>query len=260
MQKQQATPLSNHPSHSVIRWIISIAIIIGLFISLYSSVVVGMFDPIYSAIRSAEWTKVIIRPSLLWALMGFLLLAFRTALWFIYKPFPSANYDQAPMLTVIIPAYNEGAMVRKAIDSVAGAKYPREKLEILAVDDGSTDDTWQYIREGAEEHGSLVTPVRFAKNQGKRAALAEGFQRARGEFVVTIDSDSVIEEGTLLAIVGPFRNPRVGAVAGKVAVYNRREGFIPPMLHVRFILSFDFLRATQSAYGTVYPPHLQAAV
>ena len=85
-----------------------------------------------------------------------------------------------------------------------------------------------------------------------RTALAEGFRRARGEFVVTIDSDSVIEEDTLLAIVGPFSNPRVGAVAGKVAVYNREKGFIPRMLHIRFILSFDFLRATQSAYGTVY--------
>ncbi len=252
MQKYKAMPRANQHSHPVVRWFIRLAIIIGLLISLYSSVVVGLFDPVYYAIKSAEWTKIIIRPSLLWVSMGFLLLAFRTVLWFIYKPFPSATTDQAPMLTVIIPAYNEGAMVRKAIDSVAGAKYPRNRLEIIAVDDGSTDDTWQYIHRAALEHGNLVTPVRFAKNQGKRAALAEGFRRARGEFVVTIDSDSVIEEDTLLTIVGPFRNQHVGAVAGKVVVYNRGEGFIPRMLHVRFILSFDFLRATQSAYGTVY--------
>ena len=252
MQEQTAAPVVSKHSHPVIRWIIRIAIIIGLFITLYTSIIVGIFDPIYYSIRSAEWTKIIVRPSLLWIMMGFLLLAFRTALWFVYKPFPSAGYEEAPVLTVIIPAYNEGAMVRKSIDSVARAKYPHDKLEILAVDDGSTDDTWQYIQQAAAEHGALVTAVRFAKNQGKRAALAEGFRRARGEFVVTIDSDSVIEEDTLLAVIGPFSDPRVGAVAGKVAVYNRQKGLIPRMLHVRFILSFDFLRATQSAYGTVY--------
>jgi len=67
-----------------------------------------------------------------------------------------------------------------------------------------------------------------------------------------VDSDSIISRETLLAIAGPFRDPRVGAVAGKVAVHNRRAHIIPRMLHVRFILSFDFLRSAQSVYRTVY--------
>jgi hyaluronan synthase len=56
----------------------------------------------------------------------------------------------------------------------------------------------------------------------------------------------------LLALAGPFAQPRIGVVAGRVLVYNRREGIIPRMLHVRFILAFDFLRAYQSTFGTVY--------
>jgi hyaluronan synthase len=67
-----------------------------------------------------------------------------------------------------------------------------------------------------------------------------------------VDSDSVIAPEALLALAGPFSNQRVGAVAGKVQVYNRREGLIPRMLHVRFTLSFDFIRAYQSTFGTVY--------
>jgi hyaluronan synthase len=184
--------------------------------------------------------------------MGFLLLAFRTFLWLLYKPFSPANKEEMPSMTVIIPAYNEGAMVRMTIDSVVAAHYPRSKLEIMVVDDGSTDDTWQYIHGAALRYGELVKAIRFPQNKGKRAALEEGFRKARGEIVVTIDSDSIIEEGTLLAIAGPFRDKQVGAVAGKVAVYNRYKGLIPRMLHVRFILSFDFLRAVQSAYGMVY--------
>ena len=120
------------------------------------------------------------------------------------------------------------------------------------VDDGSRDDTWDYISRAAERHPGLVTAIRFPENRGKRAALSTGFRRARGEVLVTIDSDSIIERDTLLAIAGPFRDPRVGAVAGRVSVYNRHEGLIPRMLHVRFILSFDFLRAAESSYRTVY--------
>ena len=228
------------------------AIVIGLVIIAYSTLTGNFFEPIYYAIRNAEWTRVIVRPSLLWLMMGFGLLTFRTILWFLYKPFPAATSKTAPHLTVIIPAYNEGAMVRKAIDSVAAADYPKDRLEILVVDDGSKDDTWLYIQDAAMQYAGRVTTIRFPVNKGKRAALEEGFRKARGEIVVTIDSDSVIEKKTLFEIAGPFRDKKVGAVAGKVAVYNRYQGMIPRMLHVRYILSFDFLRAVQSSYGMVY--------
>ena len=143
-------------------------------------------------------------------------------------------------------------MVENSINSVATAHYPKDRLEIFVVDDGSKDDTWKYIQAAARRYPHLVRPVRFPRNKGKRAALEAGFRQARGEIVVTIDSDSVIEPQTLLAIAGPFRDGSVGAVAGKVLVYNRYDGIIPRMLHVRFILAFDFLRAVQSTYRTVY--------
>jgi hyaluronan synthase len=185
-------------------------------------------------------------------MMGMVLLTFRTIAWFRYRPFPSVEMAYSPSLTVIIPAYNEGPMVRKSIDSVAAALYPHDRLEIFVVDDGSKDDTWLHIQAAAKNYPSLVTPLRFSGNRGKRAALEAGFRRAHGEIVVTIDSDSVIARDTLLAITGPFRDPKVGAVAGKVVVYNRSQGVIPRMLQVRYVLSFDFLRAVQSSYGTVY--------
>jgi len=184
--------------------------------------------------------------------MGTLLLAFRTWLWWRYRPFAPATTDNAPSLTVIIPAYNEGPMVAQSIDSVARAAYPRERLEIFVIDDGSRDDTWEHILAAARRHPGLVTTLRFPANRGKRAALETGIRQARGDIVVTIDSDSVIEPQTLLAIAGPFRHKRIGAVAGKVAAHNRSAGLIPRMLHVRFVLSFDMLRAAQSTYGTVY--------
>lgn len=211
-----------------------------------------IFAPVINAAELHGIDAMIYRPSILWFSLGFFLVVFRTFLWFSYEPHPHATVDEAPRMTVVIPAYNEGAMVAKSIDSIAGARYDPRQLEIIVVDDGSTDDTWEHIQQAAARHGDRVQTIRLEHNSGKRAALAVGFRRGTGEIFVTVDSDSVVTPSALLALAGPFRSERVGVVAGKVQVYNRREGIIPRMLHVRFTLSFDFLRAYQSTYGTVY--------
>lgn len=237
---------------TIMDWILFGLMIAGLLIIFYVCFVGNVFQPLIHTIQKAQWSKAFLRPSVLYGLVGSVFLAFRTILWFRYHPFPPASHSDAPYLTVIIPAYNEGAMVGKAIYSVLAADYPHDRLEVYAIDDGSTDDTWRYIQTAAKKYPSLVKAFRFTKNKGKRAALEEGFRGARGEIVLTVDSDSMIEHDTLLALAGPFRNSRIGAVAGKVLVYNQNQGIIPRMLQVRFVLSFDFLRAVQSTYGTVY--------
>ena len=98
-------------------------------------------------------------------------------------------------------------MVRKAIEACARAQYSRDRLEIIVVNDGSTDDTGSHVDLAQRDHPELVQAVHLpAKPAGKRAALAAGFARATGEVFVTVDSDSLIERGALLAIAGPFRD------------------------------------------------------
>ncbi len=245
-------PASTNSAADALEWVIRVIIVACLAAFFYTALSGRVFQPMFNDFRACRWTRLFIRPSVIWGMMGLLLLSFRTLLWFRYRPFPSAAAADAPFLTVIIPAYNEGRMVEKSIESVANANYPSDRLEIIVVDDGSRDDTWKYIRKAASRYPGLVTPIRFPENRGKRSALETGFRQSKGEIAVTIDSDSVIEPDTLLAIAGPFRDPSIGAVAGRVAVYNRQRGTIPRMLHVRYILSFDFLRAVQSTYRTVY--------
>ena len=240
------------PPGRAYRILVGSAIVLGLAAVLFAMLNGALFRPVREEIQAGNLGAAVLRPSLIWVSMGLLMLALRTLLWFSYRPFAAATHKSAPTMTVVIPAYNEGAMVEQSIDSVATARYPRGRLEILVVDDGSTDDTWIYIQRAAARHAGLVNAVRLERNRGKRAALATGFRAARGEILVTIDSDSVIEADALLAMAGPFRDPRVGAVAGKVAAYNRDQGFIPRMLHVRYVLSFDFQRSVQSTYRTVY--------
>ena len=229
-----------------------VAIFAGMGALAYAAVATPLLQPLLESAAREEWSRLTVRPMVIWVTMGIGLMIVRTLFWVRYQPFAAATMEDAPSLTVIIPAYNEGAMVEQAIASIAAALYPAERLEIIAVDDGSTDDTWTYMRRAARRFPGRVSTVKLDANRGKRGALAEAFRRARGEIVVTIDSDSLIEPGTLLAVAGPFRDARIGAVAGKVAVYNRRASVIPRMLHVRFVLSFDFLRSAQSIFRTVY--------
>jgi len=223
-----------------------------LLAGIWFSVRVNLVDLVADELQRQGWGTRIFGPALIWLYMAAAMLALRTSLWIRYRPFTAARWSEAPLLTVIIPAFNEGAMVSRSIESCANADYPKDRLEIIVIDDGSTDDTWSHVLAAASRYPDLVRTLQFPVNQGKREALAAGFERARGDVLVTVDSDSAIERGALLAIAGPLRDPRVGAVAGKVSVINRNDGILPRMLHVRFVLSFDFLRSAQSVYRTVY--------
>jgi hyaluronan synthase len=227
-------------------------IVAGLLALIFINVRLHTLTPILAASARHGLGAVLLQPCILWFGVGSALLVFRTILWFCYRVPQMATPQSALRMTVVIPAYNEGAMVAKAIDSVAGTHYDPDKLEIVVVDDGSTDDTWEHIQHAVARYDSRIRAIRLERNSGKREALAAGFRIGTGEIFVTVDSDSVVDPNALLALAGPFASERIGVVAGRVLVYNRTEGLIPRMLHVRFALSFDFLRACQSTFRTVY--------
>src|SRR5512135_246707 len=111
------------PAVDFTEWLIRCGIVACLGVFVYASFYGGVLHPLLKTLRTSYWSRLFVRPSLIWGTMGMLLLSFRTFLWFRYRPLPSADPSEAPALTVIIPAYNEGGMVEKAIDSVASASY-----------------------------------------------------------------------------------------------------------------------------------------
>ncbi|WP_321414744.1 glycosyltransferase [uncultured Desulfobacter sp.] len=178
-------------------------------------------------------------------------LVWRIILVLRYKPMTSVSDDQLPTCTIVVPAYNEGHQVYDTLKSLAASNYPKEKIQLIAVDDGSADDTWQWIKRAKRKLTLPVLTIRQPKNQGKRQALYDGFKKSSGKVLVTVDSDSIVEADTLRNLVTPFSNPRVGAVAGNVRVLNQTQGIIPRMVDIAFVFSFDFMRASQSMYRTV---------
>lgn len=170
--------------------------------------------------------------------------------WF-YKEAPSLKDSGLPKCTVIVPAYNEGEYVATTLRSVLESDYPADKLEVIAVNDGSKDDTWDWICKAAREFPGRIVTRNLIRNGGKRRALYEAVKIATGDIVVTIDSDSAITVDALRKIVAPFAKPSVGAVAGNIRVTNLEEGMIPKMLDVAFTFGFEFIRCAQSLIGSV---------
>lgn len=167
-----------------------------------------------------------------------------------YRPAPTVDESRLPTITIVVPAYNEGPLVGQTLRHLAKADYPADRMEIIAVDDGSDDDTWMHIEAAAREIGQRITAIRCPANRGKRWALWEGFRRGAGEVFVTVDSDSLIARDALPALVSPLvEDPRVGAVAGKVGALNLDDGLIPRMLNMRYVMTFDYKRAAQSMMG-----------
>ena len=250
-EARSATGESTRPPGAV--WNLTIYLCISIAIAVVAYFQFHAILPrVLDVAARREGIRLLAYMGILWMVMGFILIVIRTILWIIYRPAAPVSPHEAPRMTVIIPAYDEGAMVLQSIESVIKAEYPQDRLEILVIDDGSRDDTWEHICRAVARYPGRITALRHECNRGKREALALGFSRARGEILVTIDSDSVIERGALLALAGPFRDSRIGALAGKVLVYNRAHGVIPRMLHVRFIIQFDMLRAGESVYRNVY--------
>lgn len=124
------------------------------------------------------------------------------------------NEPHEPSVTLLIPARNEAAHIQNKIANALSLDYPSDKLEILAIDDASEDDTAALAGEAAAGD-ARVRVVRREKSCGKAGALNEGVARARGEIVVFSDADSAIGPQSLRYLVQPFVNPIVGCVAGR---------------------------------------------
>lgn len=212
----------------------------------------GQIEAVLDRLAAFQWGLVYLTIARTLFCINVAALLWRFFLVLFYRPSRTCSDQELPTCTVVIPAYNEGRHVADTIDSVAASDYPAEKIQIISIDDGSADDTWQWIQTAAARYPGRVTPVRLKRNCGKRKALYEGFIRSSADVLVTIDSDSLVENDTLRKLLSPFiTQTNVGAVAGNVRVLNRHLGIIPKMLEVSFAFSFDFIRASQSQVNSV---------
>jgi len=159
-----------------------------------------------------------------------------------------ATFDPAyrPAVSVVIAAFNEQPVIARTIRAVLRNHY--EPLDIIVVDDGSTDGTFDEALRHFGEHPSVR--VLRQENAGKSAALNRGMAEATGEIIIALDADTVFAKDTIERLVRHFADPRVGAVAGNVKVGNR----INPLTYwqsIEYVTSQNLDRRAYAAINSV---------
>lgn len=151
-----------------------------------------------------------------------------------------------PPVTVAVPAYNEANVVCRTIDSLLNSDYP--EVHVIAVDDGSTDDTLDVLRAHFTDHPRVT--IVSKQNGGKSSALNEAFRLAQTDIVVCLDADTLLAPDAIRHLVQAFINPKVGAVAGNVKVGNRIN-LLTLWQSLEYITSQNFDRQAFAALKSV---------
>ncbi|MGP9020548.1 bifunctional polysaccharide deacetylase/glycosyltransferase family 2 protein [Streptomyces sp. BR1] len=153
-------------------------------------------------------------------------------------------------VSVIVPAYNERECIANTVRSLMASDHP---IEVLVVDDGSTDGTADIVEAMRLPN---VRVIRQA-NGGKPSALNNGLHHARYDIVVMMDGDTVFEPTTVRELVQPFGDHRVGAVAGNAKVGNR-DSLIGAWQHIEYVMGFNLDRRMYDVLGCM--PTIPGAV
>lgn len=158
------------------------------------------------------------------------------------------NSEEFPFVSIIVPVYNGESTIKNCLEYIFRLKYPREKLEVTLIDDGSTDKTLEIAKE---------YPVRIIQNQhgGYPTAMNTGIKVAKGEIVVNIDADTYITEDWLSKIVSEFKDPSVGIASGYIATLStsgfwaRMRSFMAEDRYDKMKSKYvDFITSTCTAY------------
>jgi cellulose synthase/poly-beta-1,6-N-acetylglucosamine synthase-like glycosyltransferase/peptidoglycan/xylan/chitin deacetylase (PgdA/CDA1 family) len=151
----------------------------------------------------------------------------------------------APGISVVVPAYNEAAGIAATVLSMVRSNYPGQ-IEVVVVDDGSTDDTAAIVR-------SLRLPgvrVISQPNAGKPAALNRGIAEAWFDVLVLVDGDTIFAPNALSRLAVRMTDPDVGAVSGNTKVANRR-GLLGRWQHLEYVMGFNLERRMFDLLGTI---------
>jgi hyaluronan synthase len=163
---------------------------------------------------------------------------------------PPRDTGHRPSVSVIVTCKNEEASIFRTIEHIVRSDYPRHLLEVIAVDDGSTDATLSEMERARREFPSLRI-IHFPKNRGKRHGMAAGARKAHGDVLVFVDSDSFVRRDAVRKLASSFADPMVGAVCGHAYVSNVRTNALTRMQEVRYFVAFRVLKAAESLFSAV---------
>jgi cellulose synthase/poly-beta-1,6-N-acetylglucosamine synthase-like glycosyltransferase/peptidoglycan/xylan/chitin deacetylase (PgdA/CDA1 family)/spore germination protein YaaH len=151
-----------------------------------------------------------------------------------------------PLVSVVVPAYNEEKVICRTIESLLQSDYP--KLEIIVVDDGSTDNTYAIAKSAFSD--TDLAAVYTKSNSGKAEALNFGWRKAKGDIIIALDADTIFTPQTVSALAHRFADEQVGAIAGNAKVGNR-VNVVTKWQALEYVTSQNFDRRAFSSLNCI---------
>ena len=159
--------------------------------------------------------------------------------------------EKKPFVSVVIPAYNEASNLKKCINSVLAIDWPKDKLEIIVIDDGSTDDTYKIAKSIAGKESNVR--VLRQKNKGKGTALNLGIRIAKGDFIATLDADSFPTKDVLNHMMGYFSDKEMMIVTPALRISNPK-GILGKIQHIEYLMGICMRKAFASLNSVYITP------
>lgn len=164
---------------------------------------------------------------------------------------PSNAYE--PTVSIIIPAHNEEHVIGALLQKMTELNYPQPKLEILAIDDASTDKTGMIADKYAKRYSQIKVLHRSREigGCGKPAALNQAIKMATGEILIVFDADYIPHPDVVSRLVEPFVNPDVGAVQGRPIVLNEPENIVTRLISLERIGGYKIDEQARDMLGLI---------
>jgi biofilm PGA synthesis N-glycosyltransferase PgaC len=156
--------------------------------------------------------------------------------------------EDPPFISILVPCFNETHNAAETITAAVQQNYPN--FEVVAIDDGSSDATGRVLNELAAIHPNLRV-IHFIRNQGKAMALRMGALVAKGEFLVCIDGDAMLDKDAIAYMIRPFNHPRVGAVTGNPRI-RTRSTLLGKVQVGEFSSIIGLIKRAQRVYGSIF--------
>jgi len=167
--------------------------------------------------------------------------------------FSKLSGDSLPSVSIILPVYNEQALIVPKIENLLQLKYPKDRLQIIVVDGKSDDNTLQLVRKYEKESDLIV--FQQEKREGVTEAVKKGFLMSKGDIIVMTDAEALFDQNAVSLVVKDFEDPKIGAVSGCQVLSNPDSNSFTQMektyggLYERMRLAESYLYSTSHFKG-----------
>jgi hyaluronan synthase len=162
------------------------------------------------------------------------------------------DFTVTPSISILLPCFNEGSAVYSTIESLCRSNYPKDRIEIVAIDDCSADDSYDWITRAQRDFPDVrITALQNARNRGKSDTQSVALRLSHGDIIMCVDSDATFDPDAIRELAACFSDPHIGAAGGVVGVRNLSHNIYTSAQALVYALSFHVLKSFETQTKSV---------